>query len=83
MKCPHCNELLPSILCTECNGEIPEKSLYCCWCGNQMKVEEKSEEKIDFSERTLCSDGNCIGTINENGTCNICGKLYAAGEGGG
>ena len=73
MKCPHCNEIIPFILCSECSGEIPEKSLYCCWCGNRMKV----EEKVDFSERTLCSDGNCIGTINEKGICNICGKPYA------
>jgi len=28
----------------------------------------------DFSERILCSDGNCIGIINERGVCNICGK---------
>ncbi len=72
MKCPHCNGIVPFILCPECKGEIPEKSLYCCWCGKQMKV----EEKVDFSERTLCSDGNCIGTINEKGICNICGKPY-------
>jgi hypothetical protein len=79
MKCPHCNELLPFILCPECNGEIPEKSLYCSWCGSRIK---KEEEKVDFSERTLCSDGNCIGTINESGICNICGKPYISVEGG-
>jgi hypothetical protein len=28
----------------------------------------------DFNERILCSDGNCIGTINKKGICNICGK---------
>jgi hypothetical protein len=28
----------------------------------------------DFSQRILCSDGNCIGIINEQGFCNICGK---------
>jgi len=28
----------------------------------------------DFSERIPCSDGNCIGTINEDGVCSICGK---------
>jgi hypothetical protein len=43
----------------------------------------KVEEKVDFSERTLCSDGNCIGTINEKGICNICGKPYTPVEGGG
>ncbi len=74
MKCPHCHESLPTILCPGCKGEIPEKSLYCCWCGNRMTV--KMEEKVDFSERILCSDGNCIGTINEEGVCNICKKPY-------
>ena len=31
---------------------------------------------IDFSKRVLCSDGTCIGVINENGVCNECGKPY-------
>lgn len=34
------------------------------------------EVKVDFSQRTLCSDGNCIGVINEQGVCNTCGKPY-------
>ena len=75
MKCPHCNEILPFILCPECGGETVEGSLYCCRCGKMIK----KEEKVDFSERTLCSDGNCIGTINEKGICNICGKPYTGG----
>jgi hypothetical protein len=24
----------------------------------------------------LCSDGNCIGVVNEKGVCHICGKPY-------
>jgi hypothetical protein len=48
------------------------ESLYCCRCGKRVK----QEEKVDLSERTLCSDGNCIGTVNEQGVCNICGKPY-------
>ncbi|PIV21298.1 MAG: hypothetical protein COS40_08115 [Deltaproteobacteria bacterium CG03_land_8_20_14_0_80_45_14] len=71
MKCPHCGETLPFILCPECKGEIPEKSRYCCWCGNPIRVEVK---ETDLSERKLCSDGNCIGAINEKGVCNVCGK---------
>jgi len=27
-----------------------------------------------LSERLLCIDGNCTGTINERGYCNVCGK---------
>ncbi|NWF94107.1 MAG: zinc ribbon domain-containing protein [Syntrophaceae bacterium] len=74
MKCPHCQESLPFKLCPNCQGEIPEKSAYCCWCGSSVKTEEEGE--IDFSERILCSDGNCIGVINERGVCNVCGKAY-------
>ncbi len=75
MKCPQCHETLPFVLCPQCQGEIPEKSLYCCWCGHPME-KEKEEGGVDFSERKLCSDGNCIGVINEQGLCNICGKPY-------
>ncbi len=73
MKCPRCEQPLPSVVCPACNGEIPEKSLYCCWCGCPVP----QAEETDFSDRKLCSDGNCIGVINEQGVCNICGKPYA------
>ena len=73
MRCPHCNEILPFILCPECKEEIPEKSLYCCWCGSRMKV----EERVDFSERILCGDGNCIGVIGPDGRCKECGRPYS------
>ncbi len=72
MKCPRCEEALPFVPCPDCSGEIPEKSLYCCWCGHPIRREEES----DFSDRKLCSDGNCIGVINEQGSCNICGKPF-------
>ena len=36
------------------------------------------EDEIDFSQRIVCSDGNCIGVINEKGVCNICGKPFIA-----
>jgi hypothetical protein len=78
MKCPHCDEILPFILCPECDKEIPKGSLYCCWCGNPIKGEKV---EIDLSERIPCSDGNCIGTINESGICNICKKPYLPTEG--
>jgi len=34
----------------------------------------EKDAKIDFSQRTMCSDESCIGTINDQGVCNICGK---------
>jgi len=73
MECPHCGGLLALSSCSECGGEIPAKSRYCCWCGNPVKVEA---EETDISERKLCSDGSCVGTINEKGVCNVCGKPH-------
>jgi hypothetical protein len=36
------------------------------------------EESVDFSKRILCSDGTCIGVIDEKGICKVCGKPYIA-----
>jgi len=32
---------------------------------------------IDWEDRQLCSDGNCIGVIGSDGRCRECGKPYA------
>jgi len=77
MNCPYCDAKLPYILCLNCGGETPEKSRYCCWCRNPIKVKER---EIDTSERILCSDGSCIGIINQEGICNVCKKPFS-GEG--
>lgn len=74
MKCPRCEEILFHMLCETCGEKIPEKSRFCCWCGSPI---QPKEEESDFSERILCSDGSCIGVINESGVCNICGKPRA------
>jgi len=74
MECPHCGGTLSFVLCPECKGEIPEKSRYCCWCGYLVATEVK---ETDLSERKLCSDGTCVGTINEKGVCNVCGAPFS------
>jgi hypothetical protein len=35
-----------------------------------------SQEEIDWENRVLCSDGNCIGVIGSDGRCKECGKPY-------
>lgn len=77
MRCPRCEEPLPTIPCGECGGGIPEKSHFCCWCGSPVPTKE---EEADLSERVLCIDGSCIGVINETGVCNICGKPRTEGS---
>ena len=50
--------------------------------NKEESIEEHFEDKrekeveIDFSQRIPCSDGNCIGVINNQGVCNTCGKPY-------
>ena len=85
MECPHCQHALLSETCQECEKETPAFGSFCCHCGTPLPIGKKELEKevsdIDFSERTLCSDGTCIGVIGQNGACKECGKPYK-GEAG-
>jgi predicted amidophosphoribosyltransferase len=77
MECPHCHQALPFLLCSGCGSQTPEESLFCFKCGKPVRKEESAEKGMDPSERILCSDGNCIGVMNERGVCNVCGKPSA------
>jgi len=81
MKCPHCGHPLSSRICPSCGSEVLEESFFCHRCGGKLEksAPESSspeEQSIDFSKRLLCSDGTCIGVINEKGFCKVCGKPY-------
>ena len=67
------------MICHKCQETIPEISRYCLHCGvllnrpATVSCENESDgEQIDWDKRILCSDGSCIGTI-ENGRCTVCG----------
>jgi len=76
MECPHCHQSFPFQLCPKCGGETPESSRYCCRCGGLIETVSEKAGDEDFSSRRLCSDGTCIGVINEKEVCSICGKPY-------
>jgi len=38
--------------------------------------EEKSQADIEWENRRLCSDDNCIGVIGTDGRCKECGKPF-------
>ena len=80
MKCPHCETELPSRKCPECHERVPVEGRFCLHCGAEIPVPKatgkRGADAIDFSKRILCSDGTCIGVINEHGVCNECGKPY-------
>jgi hypothetical protein len=43
---------------------------------SKSKAAKKSQVDIDWANRVLCSDGNCIGVIGSDGNCKECGKPY-------
>jgi hypothetical protein len=78
MKCETCEADIETILCSNCGAAIISLGPYCYLCGTGIgrKEEEMEEDGIDFSDRILCSDGTCIGVIDEKGLCKVCGKPY-------
>jgi hypothetical protein len=81
MKCPHCGKDIGGRKCSSCGSEVVQGSLFCHQCGMKLELPPAEPDKgedvtVDFSRRILCSDGNCIGVINEQGFCKVCGKPY-------
>jgi len=80
MKCSHCGQSLGDRSCPACRAELLQESLFCHRCGRSLEAASSppaaESEESDFSKRILCSDGNCIGVVNEQGVCKVCGKPY-------
>ena len=81
--CETCSKETGSVACPHCKEEILRLGPYCYLCGAELAIAEVhdtepvEENDDDFSKRVLCSDGACIGVIDERGVCKICGKPYA------
>jgi hypothetical protein len=43
---------------------------------SDSKTGKKSKADVDWDNRVLCSDGNCVGVIGQDGNCKECGKPY-------
>ena len=46
----------------------------------QIGKEENTDLDIDWKNRVLCDDGNCIGVVGPDGYCKECGKRYEGPE---
>ena len=81
----------PDGQCKECGkpyeGELPDMEVSSQDAEDEFPTESVSEEPAaedteepgdqdDWSQRKLCSDGNCIGVIGPDGKCKECGKPY-------
>ena len=79
MICEKCGQESGTVTCSACGESILKLGLFCYLCGARLaseNVESKPIEEDDFSSRILCSDGTCIGVIDEKGMCKVCGKPY-------
>jgi hypothetical protein len=68
------NNIQSLYACAHAPVMFSRKLLSLGFSPTSNKTEKDAE--IGFSQRILCSDGNCIGVINEQGVCNTCGKPY-------
>jgi predicted amidophosphoribosyltransferase len=79
MICEKCANEIETTLCPQCGNTVAKLGPYCYGCGATLeKIAEKREEEdeLDLSARILCSDDSCIGVVNEQGICKVCGKPY-------
>ncbi len=78
MRCEECSKEIDVAVCGACGKSVPRLGPFCCWCGQRLEGEagSQSKDELDFSSRILCSDGACIGVVNEQGICKVCGKPY-------
>lgn len=80
MICEKCASEIETVICKKCDREILPLGDYCYFCGASLnKKTDEEEEALDLSTRILCSDGTCIGIV-ENGVCKLCGKPYIPEE---
>jgi hypothetical protein len=89
MICDKCDQDIDTRVCEGCGQEIRSLGPFCYLCGHELGTEKGARDEkqssspdqadpdsTDFSSRILCSDGTCIGVIDEHGKCKVCGKPY-------
>ncbi len=81
--CHNCGKELPApeggeiklLTCEGCQNPLSPQANYCPQCGEEAAPPPEVEG--DFSKRTACSDGMCLGVIGPDGKCSECGKPYS------
>jgi hypothetical protein len=61
----------PNETIEDSGDDVPEENQ-----DSAQDIDLESNLDEDWGNRTLCSDGNCIGVIGPDGLCKECGKPY-------
>ncbi|HBD09328.1 MAG TPA: hypothetical protein DCZ69_13805 [Syntrophobacteraceae bacterium] len=78
--CPHCDASLLDTgpFCSYCGKRRAGAPAASDEFDSAADADESGPagdaESIDWDQRVLCSDGNCIGVIGPDGRCKECGK---------
>jgi predicted amidophosphoribosyltransferase len=69
LKCEKCGHEPQARDCPACGRAAPLWAGFCPYCGEELPAAAAG----DPGERRLCPDGNCIGILDADGRCVICG----------
>jgi len=77
LECENCGHEPASKSCFSCDEKVPAWAKFCPHCGRELKDKEKPAKGGDpfaMENRRSCPDGNCIGILDADGRCIVCGK---------
>jgi Uncharacterised protein family UPF0547 len=62
-------------VCPQCAEEVKAAAKICRFCRYEFPQTEIAQQRKPKG-RIPCTIGSCIGIINENGVCGVCGNPY-------
>lgn len=76
LDCENCGFSPRTKTCSACDETVPAWAKFCPFCGQEVKNAPPLEGTDPFSmeNRRLCPDGNCIGILDADSRCVVCGK---------
>lgn len=75
-ECENCGHQPAGKHCPACKEKVPAWAKFCPGCGQEFRARPAGGEAADpfaMENRRSCPDGNCIGILDAEGRCVVCG----------